>query len=158
MGIPSIELDCDEKFDDIPKASEGETSLSQRFVTDNNDWKVCAMKSLNFPRTLKVCLLALGAMFMSQSVLAVDEAAAQALAKKSDCLKCHSVEKEKKGPSYKKISAKYKGKADGEASIIKNITTGPKVKLDDGSEEDHKIIKTKDEAAIKNLAQWILSQ
>ena len=107
---------------------------------------------------MKVCLLALGAMFMSQSVLAADEAAAQALAKKNDCLKCHSVEKEKKGPSYKKISAKYKGKADGEASIIKNITTGPKVKLDDGSEEDHKIINTKDEAAMKNLAQWILSQ
>lgn len=106
---------------------------------------------------MKVCLLALGAMFMSQSVLAADEAAAQALAKKNDCLKCHSVEKEKKGPSYKKISAKYKGKADGEASIIKNITTGPKVKLDDGSEEDHKIINTKDEAAMKNLAQWILS-
>ena len=115
------------------------------------------MKSLNFPRVMKVCLLALGAMFMSQSVLAADEAAAQALAKKNDCLKCHSVEKEKKGPSYKKISAKYKGKADGEATIIKNITTGPKVKLDDGSEEDHKIINTKDEAAMKNLAQWILS-
>ena len=115
------------------------------------------MKTLNFPRTMKVGLLALGAMFMSRSVLAVDEAAAQALAKKNDCLKCHSVEKEKKGPSYKKISAKYKGKADGEASIIKNITTGPKVKLDDGSEEDHKIINTKDEAAMKNLAQWILS-
>ncbi len=106
---------------------------------------------------MKVCLLALGAVLMTQSVLAADEAAAQALAKKNDCLKCHSVEKEKKGPSYKKISAKYKGKADGEASIIKNITTGPKVKLDDGSEEDHKIINTKDEAAIKNLAQWILS-
>ena len=37
LGIPSIEPDCDEKFNDIPKASEGETSLSQRFVTDNND-------------------------------------------------------------------------------------------------------------------------
>jgi cytochrome c len=89
---------------------------------------------------------------------AFDAEAAQALAKKNDCLKCHAVDKEKKGPSYKKIAAKLKGKPDGEAEAIKNITTGPKVKLDDGTEEEHKIIKTKDEAAIKNLVQWILAQ
>lgn len=58
----------------------------------------------------------------------------------------------------KKIAAKYKGKADGQEKVIKNITTGPKVKLDDGSEEEHKIIDTKDPAALKNVADWILSQ
>ncbi len=30
---------------------------------------------------------------------AVDAAAAQALMKKSDCFKCHAVDKDKKGPS-----------------------------------------------------------
>lgn len=89
---------------------------------------------------------------------APDVEAAQALAKKNECLKCHSVDKEKKAPSYKKIAAKYAGKADGEDKVIKNLTTGPKVKMDDGTEEEHKIINTKDEAAIKNLAQWILSR
>jgi len=89
---------------------------------------------------------------------AVDADAAQALFKKNDCTKCHSVDKTKKGPSLKKIAAKYKGKADGQEKIIKNITTGPKVKLDDGSEEDHKVIDTKDPAALKNVADWILSQ
>lgn len=89
---------------------------------------------------------------------AVDADAAQALFKKNDCTKCHSVDKTKKGPSLKKIAAKYKGKADGQASAIKNMTTGPKVKLDDGSEEDHKVIDSKDTAAVKNLADWILSQ
>jgi cytochrome c len=88
---------------------------------------------------------------------AVDAAAAQALAKESECFKCHTVDKTKKGPSYKKISAKYKGKADAEAKLIKHMTSGPKVKLEDGSEEDHKIIETKDEAQIKNLVGWILS-
>ncbi|TRZ91227.1 MAG: cytochrome C [Rhodocyclaceae bacterium] len=83
--------------------------------------------------------------------------AAQSLAKKNDCFKCHAIDKAKKGPSYKKIAAKYKGKADGEEKAIKNITTGPKVKLDDGTEEDHKIIDTKDPKELKNLAQWILS-
>ena len=38
------------------------------------------------------------------------------------------------------------------------ITTGPKVKLEDGTEEEHKIIDSKDPKAIKNLIDWILSQ
>lgn len=89
---------------------------------------------------------------------AVDAGAAQALAKKNDCFKCHAVDKTKKGPSMKKIAAKYKGKADGQEKGIKNITTVHKVKLEDGTEEEHKIIDTKDQAAIKNLVDWMLSQ
>jgi cytochrome c len=92
------------------------------------------------------------------SFAGVDAEAAQALAKKNDCMKCHAIDKEKKGPSFKKIAAKYKGKPDGEEKAIKNMTTGPKVKLDDGTEEEHKIIKTKDPAELKNIANWILSQ
>ncbi len=87
----------------------------------------------------------------------VDAAAAQALTKDNECFKCHTLDKTKKGPSYKKISEKYKGKADAEAKLIKHITSGPKVKLEDGTMEDHKIIETKDEAQIKNLVHWILS-
>lgn len=94
----------------------------------------------------------------TSTIAAVDAEAAQALAKKSDCFKCHAIDKSKKGPSMKKIAEKYKGKADGEEKAIKNMTTSQKVKLDDGSEEDHPIIKTKDAAAIKNLAQWMLGQ
>lgn len=97
--------------------------------------------------------------FSSAAGAAVDAEAAKALAKKNDCFKCHAIDKTKKGPSYQKIAAKYKGKeAEGEQKMIKNITTGPKVKLEDGTEEDHKIIDTKDQAEMKNLVQWILSQ
>lgn len=114
------------------------------------------MKNLTLvsPTALLALVLAAGAP-MAQ---AADADAAQALAKKNDCMKCHSIDKEKKGPSFKKIAAKYKGKPDGEEKAIKNMTTGPKVKLDDGTEEEHKIINTKDPAALSNLAQWILSQ
>lgn len=101
---------------------------------------------------------AAGLLALTAPAFAVDGDAAQALAKKNDCFKCHSLDKEKKGPSYKKIAEKYKGKADGQDKLIKNFTTGPKVKLDDGTEEDHKIVNTKDPAALKNLADWILSQ
>jgi cytochrome c len=100
-------------------------------------------------------LLALGALAPAHAEF--DEDAAKKLAKKNDCFKCHAVDKTKKGPSYKKISAKYKEKKLGEKEAIKQMTEGKKVKLDDGTEEDHKIIETKDPKALSNIAQWILS-
>lgn len=88
---------------------------------------------------------------------AVDEAAAKALAKKNDCFKCHAPDKTKKGPSLKKIADKYKEKKLGEKEAIKQMTEGKKVKLEDGTEEDHKVIETKDPKELSNIAQWILS-
>lgn len=101
--------------------------------------------------------LILVAGFFNTAQAAIDEDAAKSLAKKNDCFKCHAVDKTKKGPAYKKIAIKYKGKADAEATLIKQITTGPKVKLEDGTEENHKIIETKDQGEMKNLVGWILS-
>lgn len=99
-------------------------------------------------------ILALAA--LNPAHAAVDAAAAQALMKANKCSSCHAPDKTKSGPSLKKIAAKYKDKADAEQTIITQITTGPTVKID-GEEETHKVIKTKDPAALSNLAQWILS-
>jgi len=113
------------------------------------------------PRFAGISLVASAALLLlsSTAALAVDEAAATALAKKNDCFKCHAIDKTKKGPSYKSVAEKYRGKeAEGQEKILKNITTGPKVKLEDGTEEDHKIIDTKDKGEIKNLIDWILSR
>ena len=88
---------------------------------------------------------------------AADAAAAQALAKRSNCFKCHAIDKAKEAKPWKEVAAKLKGKADAQDKLIKHITTGPKVKLDDGSEEEHPIIKTKNQDDIKNLVDWILS-
>jgi cytochrome c len=104
---------------------------------------------------------ALGAAVLSLSTgatAAVDAAAAQALARKSDCLKCHAVDKTKKAPSYQKIAAKYKGKADAEAKLVDFVQKGAKVKLEDGTEEEHKVVQTKDAGEIKNIVGWILAQ
>ena len=81
----------------------------------------------------------------------------EALAKSKNCMACHAVDKKLVGPAYKDVAKKYAGKADGEAKILAQITTGQKVKLEDGTEEEHKTLKTKDQAAISNLIQWILS-
>ena len=87
----------------------------------------------------------------------VDAAAAEALAKKSKCLTCHSIDKKKDGPSFKETAGKYKGKPDGESKLITHLTSNPKVKVD-GKEEIHESPKTKSDAEIKNLAAWILSR
>ncbi|HTZ00363.1 MAG TPA: c-type cytochrome [Rhodocyclaceae bacterium] len=105
--------------------------------------------------------LALIGLFAATSVQAVDADAAKQLAKQNNCFKCHSVDKDKDGPAYKKVAEKYKGKADAESKLVYHITSGEKAKFADGHEEEHKIVKTsppKDEAQIKNLVQWILAQ
>jgi cytochrome c len=92
---------------------------------------------------------------------AVDADAALALARQNNCLKCHAIEKDKDGPSYKKVAAKYKGKPDAETRLTEHIMSAEKAKFPDGHEEEHKVIKTsppKDMAQIKNLVQWILAQ
>ena len=113
------------------------------------------MKYRPLPFVLSAAALLFGAMAPAQA--AFDAEAAQALAKKNDCFKCHAIDKTKKGPSFKKISAKYKGKPEGQEKALKNMTAGEKVKLEDGTEEEHKIIDTKDIKEMKNLADWILS-
>lgn len=86
-----------------------------------------------------------------------DADAAQALMKKSGCFKCHSLTREKDAPSYKDIAKKLKGKPNAEQELYTHLTTNPKVKVE-GKEETHDSLKTKDEAAIRNVVQFILSQ
>ncbi len=102
-------------------------------------------------------LIALTAVAVAPATRAADDAAAEALARKSGCFKCHAIDKKKDGPPYKEIAAKYKGKADAEQKLVTHVTTSPKVKVD-GNEEDHEQLKTKDQGEIKNVVQWILSR
>jgi cytochrome c len=112
-------------------------------------------------RITGVLLSGLLAAGLASTAGAVDENAARSLARQNNCFKCHAVDKEKDGPSYKKVAEKYKGKPDAEKRLIEHITSGEKAKFPDGHEEEHKIIKTSppnDTAQIKNLIQWILAQ
>lgn len=93
----------------------------------------------------------------SSPAWSADDAAAEALARKSGCLKCHGIDKKKDGPALTEVAAKYKGKADSEQKLYTHLTTSPKVKID-GNEEDHEQLKTKDPGEIKNVIQWVLSR
>ncbi|UCV22755.1 c-type cytochrome [Ferribacterium limneticum] len=88
---------------------------------------------------------------------AVDNADAEKLLKDSKCLKCHDVEKTKKGKPYKKIAAEYKGKASAKAELIKHVTEPNQVEVE-GEKVDHGTVKTRDAERINNLIDWILAR
>ena len=71
--------------------------------------------------TLKVAVLTAG-LLLAGGALADD--AGQALAGKSGCLACHSVDKKIIGPAYKDVAAKYKGQADAEDKLVAKVKAG----------------------------------
>lgn len=115
------------------------------------------MKAINTTGKLLAAVAAGAALSMSSPVYAIDAVAAEKLARQEGCLRCHGIDRGKDGPAYKKIAEKYRGKADAEARLVKHLSSGEKVKFEDGHEEEHKIPKTKDQEQLKNLMQWILS-
>ncbi len=71
--------------------------------------------------TLKVAVLSAG-LLLAGGALADD--AGQALAGKSGCLACHSVDKKIIGPAYKDVAAKYKDQADAEDKLVAKVKAG----------------------------------
>ena len=70
------------------------------------------------------------------------------LAKSAGCVKCHEMDKTKKGaPGFKEVAAKYKGKADAEATILKKIND---------TKGDHPEMKAKPED-VTAVVKWMLS-
>lgn len=116
---------------------------------------------MKFSKSLVSALVAgVAAAALSGGALAQDVDAAKDLMKQNKCTQCHGMDKDKDGPSFKKTAAKYKGKADAEATLVKHLMSAPKVKLADGSEEEHKVVKTtppNDKAQVANLVKYILS-
>jgi cytochrome c len=70
------------------------------------------------------------------------------LAKSAGCMKCHDIDKKKKGMSFKDAAKKYKGKADAESAMFKTITD-PK--------GDHPEMAAKPDE-IKTVIKWVLTQ
>jgi cytochrome c len=70
----------------------------------------------------KHALLAIvaGAALLSAGAARADEA----LAKKSNCMACHLVDKKLVGPSYKDVAAKYKGQPDAVAKLKDKVKKG----------------------------------
>ena len=75
-------------------------------------------------KALLLTIAAAGSMLFVAQASAADAKAAEALAQKSGCLACHSIEKKVLGPSYKDVAAKYKGDKGAEAKLIAKVKAG----------------------------------
>lgn len=72
--------------------------------------------------------------------------ASEALAKSSGCLTCHDTATKKVGPAFKETAAKYKGKADAEATLVAKLADTKKHPPNKASDDDRKA-----------LVKWILA-
>lgn len=75
-------------------------------------------------KALIVMVAAAGSLLLAGQAGAADAKAAEALAQKSGCLACHSVDKKVIGPAYKDVAAKYKGDKGAEAKLIAKVKNG----------------------------------
>lgn len=90
---------------------------------------------------------------------AADAKAAEAIVRKSGCLRCHSLtdkRKEKDAPTYGEVAKKNRDKPGIEDKLVARAIKGDTVKID-GKEEEHGMFKTDDKDQIRNAIQWILS-
>lgn len=106
-------------------------------------------------KALIMTVAAAGSLMLAGQASAVDAKAAEALAQKSGCLACHSVNNKVVGPSYKDIAAKYKGDKTAEAKLIEKVKKGGSgvwgpIPMPPNSPH----VKDQD---IKTIVQWILT-
>lgn len=74
---------------------------------------------------MKKLILAVSLVASAGAVSTTVAADELALAKKSGCFACHSIEKKIVGPGWKDIAARYKGK-DAKAALIAKVKAGGK--------------------------------
>ncbi|NBO10536.1 MAG: cytochrome C [Methylophilaceae bacterium] len=103
-------------------------------------------------KALLLSVAAAGSLMLAGQASADD--AAKALAQKSGCLACHSVDAKVVGPAYKDVAAKYKGK-DMEAKLIEKVKKGGSgvwgpIPMPANSPQ----VKDED---IKTIVHWVLS-
>jgi cytochrome c len=65
----------------------------------------------------------IGAMLAAAAVVAAPAQANEELARKSNCLACHQIDKKSVGPAYKDIAKKYKGQ-DVAAKLAEKVKKG----------------------------------
>lgn len=95
---------------------------------------------------------------LAASLLAANHTLAgdgEALAKKSRCMMCHSVDGKSAGPSFKNIAAKYKADKDAQAAMEKKVRNGGGGAW--GSMPMPATTRSVSDEDIKSMVQWILS-
>jgi cytochrome c len=89
-------------------------------------------------KSILIAAMAAAAWGMSSGAMA-----SEAVAKSAGCNKCHAMDSEKDGPSYKALAKKFKGK--DEAAVVAAIK----------GNSEHSKLKAKDDD-LKTIAGWLL--
>lgn len=88
-------------------------------------------------------------------VLAAPALANEELAKKHNCLACHTVDKKVVGPSYKEVAAKYRNDKGAEARLFEKVKNGGTGAWGPVPMPPNTAVP---DADIRALVKWILSQ
>jgi cytochrome c len=97
-------------------------------------------------------VLTLGA---AAALAAAPSRANEELAKKHNCLACHTVDKKVVGPSYKEVAAKYRGDKGAEAKMIDKVKKGGTGVWGQIPMPPNAAVP---DADVRTLVKWILSQ
>lgn len=93
-------------------------------------------------------LIAAGAMVSAPALANAD------LAKKSNCLACHTADKKLVGPAYQDIAKKYAGQKDAEAKLFDKVKKGGVGAWGQVPMPPNAAVKDED---IKTLVKWVLA-
>lgn len=102
-------------------------------------------------KALMITIALAGSMLVAGQANAED---AKALAQKSGCLACHSVDAKILGPAYKDVAAKYKGDKTAEAKLVAKVKAGGSGVWGPMPMPANTQVKDED---IKTIVHWILS-
>jgi cytochrome c len=94
---------------------------------------------------MKVALISAIVMAGVLSVGVARAAEMSEAAKTAGCVKCHEIDKKKKGPAFQESAKKYKSNADAEGAMFKSITD---------TKGDHPEIKATPDQ-IKAVLKWV---
>jgi cytochrome c len=99
-------------------------------------------------KLIAATLIAAGVMVSAPAMANLD------LAKKSNCMSCHTVDKKLVGPAYKDVAAKYAGKADAQKMLAEKVKKGGKGNWGEVPMPPNAAVK---DADIETLVKWILA-
>jgi len=101
---------------------------------------------------MKAVAVALG---VAGLALTLPSQANEELAKKHNCLACHTVDKKLVGPSYKEVAAKYRGDPSAAAKLADKVKKGGQGVWGQIPMPPNPQVP---DADVKALVSWILSQ
>ncbi len=93
-------------------------------------------------------------LFAATALVATNAMANADLAKKSNCMACHAVDKKLVGPAYQEVAKKYAGDKGAEAKLVEKVKKGGTGVWGNVPMPPNANVKDED---VKTLVKWVLA-